>query len=67
MTKSLVPILLACAVISGCQTTAKGSACDGWRKLSMRLETALYVAMNDRELANGVAAHNAHGSRQGCW
>lgn len=67
MTKSLVPILLACAAISGCSQTTSGNACDGWRKLTMTLETALYVTMNDRDLANGIAAHNAHGGRQRCW
>lgn len=63
----LVPILLACAVISGCSQTTKGNACDGWRKLNMQLETALFVTINDRQFANGVAGHNAHGVRQGCW
>ncbi len=67
MMKSLVPILLACALISGCSKTTSASACDGWRKLTMNLETALYVTQNDRTLANGVASHNAHGARQGCW
>ena len=67
MTKSLVPILLACVVISGCSQTTSGNVCDGWSKLGMKLETALYVTMNDRQFANGVAGHNAHGVKQGCW
>ncbi len=67
MRKYLLPILLVCAGISGCSKTTNGSACDGWRKLEMTLPTALHITMNDRAFANGVASHNAHGTKQGCW
>ena len=68
MRKFLLLLPRICAVVSGCQTKApSANACDRWRKLTMRLETAVYVTVNDRELANGVAAHNAHGARLRCW
>ena len=68
MRKFLLLLPLICAAASGCQTTApSATACNGWRKLTMRLETAVYVTMNDRDLANGVAAHNAQGVRLRCW
>ena len=68
MWKSLLPLLLSCAAISGCQTTNASNVCAGWQKIRIgTAETAVYLSQNDRGLANGIASHNAHGSRQGCW
>jgi len=30
-------------------------------------ETALKITMDDRQFANQVASHNAHGVKQKCW
>ncbi|MBB2973932.1 hypothetical protein [Mesorhizobium sp. RMAD-H1] len=60
-------MLLLCAVISGCQTTTKTSACDGFAKLSPNIETSVYILKADRLFANQVAAHNRAGQSFGCW
>lgn len=67
MRKFLAPMLLLCVLISGCKTVSETNACAGWQMLTPRLETAVYVTMNDRAFANGVAAHNLHGRKLGCW
>ena len=67
MMKYLLPMLLACAAISGCQTARSTSACDGWSKLRPNLETSVSILKTDRPFANQVAAHNAFGKSQGCW
>ncbi|MBO9108715.1 hypothetical protein J5288_08370 [Agrobacterium sp. S2/73] len=67
MRKSLLPLLLSCAAISGCQTTNASNVCAGWSKLTPTLETALKITTDDRQFANQVASHNAHGVKQKCW
>lgn len=67
MWKSLLPLLLSCAAISGCQTTNVSNVCAGWSKLTPTLETALKITLDDRQFANQVASHNAHGVKQKCW
>ncbi|QSZ57209.1 hypothetical protein BTN45_08885 [Rhizobium sp. ZX09] len=67
MWKSLLPLLLSCALITGCQTKNVSNVCAGWSKLQPTLETAVKITTDDRQFANQVASHNAHGSRQGCW
>jgi hypothetical protein len=67
MKRYLLPMLLLCAVISGCQTTTKQSACDGFSKLTPNLETSVFILKGDRPFANQVASHNSFGSSQGCW
>ncbi len=67
MWKSLLPLLLSCAAISGCQTKNASNVCAGWSKLTPTLETALKITLDDRPFANQVASHNSHGTKQGCW
>jgi hypothetical protein len=67
MTRFLVPTLLLCAAISGCQTRTKQNVCDGFSKLTPSLETSVTILRSDRPFANQVAGHNAFGERQGCW
>ena len=68
MRKSLALMLLCCVPISGCQTANVSNACAGWQKLEIsKAETAVYLAKNDRPLANGIAGHNRHGHKQNCW
>lgn len=67
MWKSLLPLLLSCALITGCQTPNVSNVCAGWSKLQPTLDTAVKITTDDRQFANQVASHNAHGRRQGCW
>ncbi len=67
MRKSTLPMLLLCVGVSGCNQTTSGNACAGWQKLQPTLETAVKITVDDRPFANQVAAHNAHGAKQGCW
>jgi hypothetical protein len=60
-------MLLACVLISGCQTTTGPNACAGWAKLHPSLETSLYILKSDRAFSNEVAAHNRFGVAQRCW
>lgn len=67
MTRFLLMTLPLFALISGCQTTTKQSACDGFARLSPSLETSVFILKNDRPFSNQVAAHNRFGAGQGCW
>lgn len=67
MMKYLLPMLLGCVLISGCQATKPASACDGWKKLTPSLETSVTILRTDRPFANQVAAHNRFGQSAGCW
>lgn len=67
MRKSLPLMLALCALTTGCQTRSAPTACDGWQMLRPSLETAVAITTKDRPFANQVAAHNAHGRKQGCW
>ena len=67
MRKSLLLMVLSCAVISGCQTTIPSNACAGWQRLQPSLETAVEITRTDRGFANQVASHNAHGANLKCW
>ncbi|RVM41617.1 hypothetical protein CN106_35925 [Sinorhizobium meliloti] len=58
MLKCLALTLPLCALITGCQTTNKQNACDGFAPLRPKLETTVYILQNDRPFANDVAAHN---------
>lgn len=66
MLKCLGLTLLLCALFTGCQTTSKQSACDGFAPLQPKLETTIYILQNDRPFANDVAAHNRMLSSLGC-
>jgi|GEM_PF-971426 len=68
MNKSKAWMLLPFAgLLAGCQTNAPASICDGWKRLSPSAETRTFIIRNDRPFAEGVAAHNTFGTRQGCW
>ncbi len=62
-------MMVACVglLAAGCQTTAPASECDGWRKLTPASETRAFVIVLDRTFAEQVAAHNAFGTKRGCW
>lgn len=66
MTKCLPLMLLLCVLITGCQTTSKQNACDGFAPLRPKLETTVYILQNDRPFANGVASHNRLLGSLGC-
>lgn len=51
MWKSLLSLLLCCALITGRQTKHDSNACAGWSKLQPTLETAVKITMNDRQFA----------------
>lgn len=61
--RSMLPL---CALITGCQTTNKRNACDGFAPFRPKLETTVYILQNDRLFANYVAAHNRLLSSLGC-
>ncbi|ASP81579.1 hypothetical protein CDO27_27375 (plasmid) [Sinorhizobium meliloti] len=66
MRKYLALTLPLCALITGCQTTSRQNACDGFAPLRPKLETIVYILRNDRPFANDVAAHNRLLSSLGC-
>lgn len=67
MLKCLGLTLPLCALITGCQTTNKRNACDGFAPFRPKLETTVYILQNDRLFANYVAnAHNRLLSSLGC-
>lgn len=49
---------------SGCVMHGAGDACAGWKPI--RLDDASIDGMTDRD-ARDVLAHNAYGSKRGCW
>ncbi|NKQ73839.1 hypothetical protein C3Y89_26490 [Rhizobium sp. UPM1132] len=67
MTKFPLLMLPLCALISGCQTTTKQSACDGFSRLTPSLQTSVSILKTDRPFANQIASHNKFGALQGCW
>lgn len=67
MTRYLLLMLPLCALISGCQTTTKQNACDGFSRLTPSLTTSVTILQTDRPFANQVAAHNRFGHQQKCW
>lgn len=66
MSKCLALMLPLCVLITGCQTTNKQNACDGFAPLRPKLETTVYILQNDRPFANGVASHNRLLGSLGC-
>lgn len=67
MTRYLVPMLLLCVALMGCQSQTKQNVCDGFSRLTPSLDTSVIILRDDRPFANQVAAHNTFGNRQGCW
>jgi hypothetical protein len=66
MRQSTTWIALLCVLsLAGCATNA--SNCAGWQKISLKPETAVYLAGNDQNAGKGVANHNAYGKKAGCW
>lgn len=62
----LLLTLPLCVALTGCQTTSRQNACDGFAPLRPKLETTVYILQNDRPFANDVAAHNQLLSSLGC-
>ena len=67
MMKFLLLMPLICVGLWGCPSKTVSNACDGWSKLTPSLDTSVTILKTDRPFANQVAAHNRHGSNQGCW
>lgn len=43
------------------------SNCAGWQQISLKPDTAVYLAGNDTKAGIDVAGHNAYGKKAGCW
>lgn len=60
-------LLTTVGILAACSQTAPASECDGWRKLTPAAHTRAFIIEQDRPFAEGVAAHNEFGAKQGCW
>src|SRR5690606_15314178 len=59
-------IAIGCALsLAACQTDANN--CAGWKRISMKPDTAVYLTQNDLAAGQGVASHNSYGKSRGCW
>ena len=66
MRKSTIWTALLCVLsLAGCATSA--SNCAGWQEISLKPETAVYLAGNDAQAGKGIAGHNVYGNKAGCW
>lgn len=51
--------------LAACQSNAKN--CAGWKPISLKPATAVYLSGNDTPAGQGIASHNAFGKAAGCW
>ena len=51
--------------LAGCASNATN--CAGWKQISVKPDTALYLAGNDVKAGQGIASHNQFGNARGCW
>lgn len=59
-------MIVCLASIGGCGTSFH-SSCDGWRQITVKRATALYINQNDGDAAHAIISHNEFGERLGCW